>query len=218
MPATTYTPTKRNIAHATAKAFRASLAEAIYNGVDAMADITAVAASLTTDLTGANNDLVFTARTQGISGNTISVTYVDPEAETATESVEVTGNDIVVTLRSVATVLSTATQVKTAIEANEDADALVSVANAAGNNGSGAVTALAQTYLTRGVDDKRVGDILGEAAGLSFGEVTRIVHASVVDLEDAAHVVAALDIDGFTAYRTTVLAAIDAMAPEGWTP
>ena len=35
MPATTYTPTKRNLAHAAAKTFRASLADAVRAGITA---------------------------------------------------------------------------------------------------------------------------------------------------------------------------------------
>ena len=99
MPATTYTPTKRNIAHATAKAFRASLADAVRAGVDA--------GSLTT-------------------------------AEIA------------------------------------------------------------------------------EAAGASLGEVERIVSATALDLEDAAHVTAAFDAAGFAAYHAAVAAALGAMGPDGW--
>ena len=120
--------------------------------VAAAAPVNAVAASLTTALAGANNDMVFTAKTKGVAGNTISIRYVDPGVETATESVVVTGKAIVVTLRSVSSVLSTAAQVKTAIEAAAAAHALVAVTNADANNGSGAVIALAVTLLTGGVD------------------------------------------------------------------
>lgn len=118
----------------------------------AAAPVNAVAAACTTALAGNNNDLVLTAKTKGVAGNSISITYVNPGVETATESVVVTGKDIVVTLRSVSSVLSTAAQVKAAIEANVAANALVSVANAGGNDGTGAVIALAKTNLTGGVD------------------------------------------------------------------
>jgi hypothetical protein len=50
------------------------------------------------------------------------------------------------------TVSSTAANVKTAIEADTDANALVTVANADGNNGSGTVTAMEATALTGGVN------------------------------------------------------------------
>ena len=118
----------------------------------AAAPVNAVVATLTTALTGNNNDLVFTAKTKGTYGNGITVAYVNPGVETATESVAVVGKAITVTLRSVSSVLSTAAQVKAAIEANATAAALVSIANAGGNDGSGAVIALAATHLASGVD------------------------------------------------------------------
>ena len=118
----------------------------------AAAPVNGVAAALTTALTGNNNDLVFTAKTKGAAGNSITITYVDPGEETATETVEVTGTDIVVTLRSVSATLSTAAQVKAAIEADAGANALVAVANAAANDGSGSVIAMAEDALEGGVD------------------------------------------------------------------
>ncbi len=118
------------------------------------------AATLTTALTGANNDMVFTAKNGGIAnsiyggtnGNAITVRYVDPGVETATEVVAVVGTAITVTLRNVSTVLSTAAQVKTAIEASAAASALVTVANASANTGAGAVIALAATPLAGGLN------------------------------------------------------------------
>lgn len=118
----------------------------------ASAPVNAVAAALTTNLTGTNNDLVFTAKTKGVAGNSITVALIDPGEETATEAVEVTGTDIVVTLRSVSSTLSTAAQVKTAIEANATANALVAVTNKAANDGTGVVTAMAEDALEGGVD------------------------------------------------------------------
>jgi len=107
-------------------------------------------ATLSTNLTGANNDLVFTAITPGVEANDISIEYINPGVETPLETVTVTGNAIQVTLRSVSTVLSTATQVINAINANASASILVSVANKSGNDGSGAVIAMAHTHLAGG--------------------------------------------------------------------
>lgn len=114
--------------------------------------VNAEASTLSTDLAGDNNDLVFTAKVKGESGDDISITYVDPEEETAEEAVVVTGTDIVVTLRSVSATLSTATQVKAAIDGATAAAALVTVANKPANNGSGEVIAMAKTQLDNGVD------------------------------------------------------------------
>jgi hypothetical protein len=116
------------------------------------APVNGVAAALTTALTGANNDMVFTAKVKGTVGNAISVAYIDPGEETATESVVVTGSDIVVTLRSVSSVLSTAAQVKAAIEASAAAAALVTVAAAASDTLATAVIAMAADDLIGGVD------------------------------------------------------------------
>lgn len=120
--------------------------------VASAAPVNGEAASLTTALTGADNDLVFTAKIKGTGGNAISVSYVDPGEETAEESVDVSGTDIVVTLRSVSATLSTAAQVKAAIEASSEADALVSVANSGGDDGSGSVIAMAEDALEGGID------------------------------------------------------------------
>lgn len=116
------------------------------------APVNAVAASLATSLTGANNDLDVTAKVKGAAGNDITITYVDPGEETAAEVVTVTGTDIVVTLRSVSSVLSTAAQVKAAIEAKTEAAALVTVANHSTDTGAGAVIAMSETALTGGID------------------------------------------------------------------
>ncbi len=108
-------------------------------------------ASLTTALTGTNNDLTYTSRARSSSGNSVRVTYVVAGVSTAL-SVAVAGNDITVNVAtnasSVAT--STAAQVKTAVDASVVAAALVTTANAAGNDGTGVVTALAFTNLTGG--------------------------------------------------------------------
>jgi len=71
------------------------------------------AATLSTNLTGANNDLTFTAVTKGTDGNDITVTYVNPATPSAALSVDVTGTDITVNL---ATSAGTA-QVETATAA-----------------------------------------------------------------------------------------------------
>lgn len=118
------------------------------------APVNAVAAALTTALTGTNNDLVFTAKVKGAAGNSITVAYVDPGANDAALSVQVTGTEIVVSLATDGSgvITSTAAQVEAAIEASTAAAALVTVANAAANDGTGVVTAMAEDALEGGVD------------------------------------------------------------------
>jgi hypothetical protein len=114
-------------------------------------DLGAQKATLTTALTGANNDLVFTARTAGPGGNSITVSYVVAGNNTPL-TVAVAGFAITV---NVATdgggaPTSTASQVLAALQGNQDTAALVSVALAPGNDGSGLVAALAATPLAGG--------------------------------------------------------------------
>jgi hypothetical protein len=119
--------------------------------------------TLTTSLTGSNNDLVFTARqggynngnlTRGANGDNVSIEYVDPSANDAELSVSV-ANDTEITV-SLATdgggsITSTAAQIKEAIEGHAEANKLVTVANAGGDDGSGVVTAMGKTNLSGGV-------------------------------------------------------------------
>lgn len=113
-------------------------------------------ATLTTALTGTNNDLTFASKATRPTldaGNATRVRYVVAGNNTAL-SVAVAGQDITV---NVATdgggaATSTAAQVKTAIEASAPAAALVTVANAPANDGTGVVTALAYTNLSGGAD------------------------------------------------------------------
>lgn len=115
--------------------------------------------ALTTALAGANNDMVFTARFPGPGSSRIKIAYIDPGTETATETVVVTYDEttrvtlISVTLRSVSSTLSTAAQVKTAIEAHPVANDLVSIAASGADTLATSVIALAATSLTAGVAD-----------------------------------------------------------------
>lgn len=110
-----------------------------------------VQATLVTALAGANNDLVFQARTPGTGGNAITITYTVAGNNTPL-TIGVVGSAITV---NVATggggaATSTAALVKAAIEASVAANALVGVALAGSNDGTGVVTALATTPLAGG--------------------------------------------------------------------
>lgn len=112
-----------------------------------------VPATLTTALTGTNNDLKYTARNSGLAGNSITLTYAVAGASTPL-TVAVVGNAITVNVAtngsSAAT--STAAQVAAAVAASAPANYLVKSENAAGNDGTGVVTALASTPLASGTD------------------------------------------------------------------
>ena len=109
------------------------------------------AAAVSTSLTGTNNDITYTADAKAASGNNVTVTYVVSGNNTPL-SVSVTGSAITVNVATDGSgnPTSTAAQVITAINGSAPASALVNVANAAGNNGSGVVTAMASTPLTGG--------------------------------------------------------------------
>jgi len=117
----------------------------------------AVAASANVNPTGDDNGLTFTAKTYGAAGNNISIRYVNPAANSASLEVSVAGPSITVSLATNGggTITSTAAQVKTAIEANAAASALVSVAimtsdSGVADDGSGVVTAMNPTSLANG--------------------------------------------------------------------
>ncbi len=115
------------------------------------------AATLTTALAGANNDLLFTAQTAGEAGNDIRIRYVVAGLGTAL-SVAVVGNDITV---NVATdgggaATSTAAQVDAALAASGPTNALIAAANAPANDGTGVVVAFDYTNLASGADAKDI--------------------------------------------------------------
>ncbi len=93
-------------------------------------------------------DLTYTARAFGPSGDLINVTYVDPGALSQALSVSVVGVDITVNLATdgAGVITSTATLIAAAIAASAPATALVSVAIT--GTGSNVQTAEAQTFLS----------------------------------------------------------------------
>lgn len=114
-------------------------------------------ASLTTALAGANNDLVWTANVGGTAGNNIRIQYVVAGTNTPL-SVSVGGTasnpDITVNVATngASAATSTAAQVAAAVAAAGPAGRLVTGTNAAGNDGTGVVAAMALTALTGGTD------------------------------------------------------------------
>lgn len=115
-------------------------------------DAAPVAASLTTALSGANNDLTFTAKAGGAWGNDIQIAYIDPGGVSATPSVVVAGFLITVNLgRAASAINTTASRIITLIRSSADARALVDVELAASNDGTGLVTAMTANALAGGI-------------------------------------------------------------------
>jgi hypothetical protein len=111
------------------------------------------AASLTTALAGANNDLTYTAKSRGTGGNSTRIRYVVAGANTPL-SVSVSGSDITVNVATdgSSNPTSTANAVLAAVNASTPASALVTASLAAGNDGTGVVATLAFTSLTGGTN------------------------------------------------------------------
>lgn len=91
-------------------------------------------------------DLTYTADDVGVAGNDITIAYVD-DGTGGAETVDVTGTDIVVHMEAA---VSTATQIKTAVDASAPASALISVAVT--GTGSNAQNAAAETPLADGAE------------------------------------------------------------------
>ncbi len=112
------------------------------------------AASLTTTLSGAGNDLVITALSAGSGGNNTSIRYVMGASGASTTTVAVGSSyDITVTLAvddEGSNILATAAQVLSAL--NAGASALITASLAAGNTGSGTMTELNWAVLNGGAE------------------------------------------------------------------
>lgn len=145
-------------------------------GTDALG-VVAATAVLSTNLTGTNNDLDFTAVPVGNAGNGITVTYVDPGGATASLSVTVDVQERAITVnlaRAASAITTTAAQIITAIAGNTDAAALVVATNHAGNDGTGIVTAMSASALTGGASNVSLFSVVGNvlAAVVLLPQVT----------------------------------------------
>lgn len=110
-----------------------------------------VQATLTTALAGTNNDLTFTALNGGPGGNDITIEYVVSGTNTALAcTVKGTAISVAVATNGGGTATSTASEVLSKISATSDAVALVTVALASSNDGTGVVAALSPTALSGG--------------------------------------------------------------------
>lgn len=110
--------------------------------------VPAVAATLTTALTGANNDLLLTAKLAGLAGNDITLALVNPATPSAALGVVVTTSAIVVNLATSAGTAQVETATVTAAAgATSDGNLAVTVTGA-GIAGSPLVVQVPLTLLT----------------------------------------------------------------------
>lgn len=130
----------------------------------------AVAASLV------KGDLTFTAKLPGLAGNDISIEFLDT-VDAGEESAGVTGDKITVHIEAG---VSTATQIKDAIDDSISASELISVAIASGQ-GAVAQSAFAEDDLENGADATASGLLVG-----TFDGVVGVASTDAEFLEDQA--------------------------------
>jgi hypothetical protein len=100
-------------------------------------------ATLTTSLTGTHNDITYTAKARGASGDSITVAYV----HTGAESIGVVGSAITININAGVTTAST---IKGLVDGYAAAAALVYTEYATGNDGTGTVPAMTAANLSGG--------------------------------------------------------------------
>jgi hypothetical protein len=119
-------------------------------------------ATLTTDLAGANNDMVFTHSIGGTSGNDITITIEAPGAGAL--AVTVSGTDITISPNTTSTA-------KEVIEAFNRAgmvqDLNVRAELKSGETGEGTLAAMAHTHLAGGLEPTDWTDITGSAGAIT---------------------------------------------------
>lgn len=108
--------------------------------------VNAVAATITINPTGANNSILYTAKTKGTAGNGITIQYAISGSGSTVLSVEVIGNAILVTAGSACS----AADVITAVNAETNSAALVTAA--AEGTVTGHIHAVAETNLAGGIN------------------------------------------------------------------
>jgi len=113
-------------------------------------------ATLTTDITGDNNDIVYTHTDGGTAGNDISIEYDTPGAGAL--AIAVSGNDIVVTPNTA----TTAAQLVEAINTNGQCqDLKVRAELKSGDTGAGTLVVMAHTHLSGGLEPTDWTDVNG---------------------------------------------------------
>ena len=126
--------------------------QAVYAGT-----YTGSEAALTKIFTGNNNDIVFTARSEGMDGNTITIAFSTSGGVTAgheTSTLTVSGETQNIVVQIAAAGGSTASQAIAAIAADAASNSLIiaelTTNDSAGNTGAGAVTAFTAAPLVGG--------------------------------------------------------------------
>jgi len=148
-----------------------------------------VDSSLTT-AKGSNKDLTFTSRVLGVAGDGISIECVVSGVGTP---LSISAAAPAITINSATdgsgNATSTARDIRDALEADEDAMALIKVKLATGSDGSGIFGALAHTHLAGGVDfagDRFGEDLIGVFywdSGASLVQTSGIIQLEKVNIK-----------------------------------
>ncbi len=139
-----------------------------------------VAAKLVTGVVDDDNAILWTAKVPGTAGESIKVQLLDPAQASQDLAVSVSGDTIVVSLKtgSGSAIESTANEVIAAINAHLVANQLVTAASAGASTGVGVVAAVAATALDEGADwNVTPACILAEDVDVTDGDTA----ASAVD-------------------------------------
>jgi len=110
-------------------------------------------ATLTTNITGADNDIVYTAKKVGTAGNAVQVQYAGLGVSQPL-TIVVTGNLVKINARTSAASapLSTASEIVAAVNADALANNLVSAKLKAPDTGAGVIAIMSATNLAGGVN------------------------------------------------------------------
>jgi hypothetical protein len=160
------------------------------------------AAAVTTAMTGANNDITVTADTAGTIGNGYSIELLAGSGTTQALSVATTDYlKFTVTLaRAADAITTTATQLVAALNAYAPFAAIMTAAVKSGDNGTGIVTALAETDLTGGGENAAITTTSAEVVTLlnTSAIVTPHFSAALADSYDGAGLIETLSESAFT--------------------
>lgn len=115
-------------------------------------EVTPAKATADTAITGADNDLRFTAQRGGSWGNAIRVQYIDPGTPSAVLSIDVDGFDVTVNLAtdSGSAIITTANEIAAKLAVDSFASRLLAAEAAPGNTGAGVVDAMSFVTLAGG--------------------------------------------------------------------
>jgi hypothetical protein len=162
---------------------------------DVVDAITAGAKVASVDVGAGNAQITVTAKAPGYAGNALSIVLADPSANDAALSVDYDDGVITVNLATdgVGAITSIATEVIAAINADQEAGALVYAEVGSAGDGSGTCAAVAETALLGGSDDAPISAANGtgsDGSGLAPETAATALTGGVAQNVPAAYITA----------------------------